>query len=435
MSTLQLPSEANLTHLRHQAKALHRAYRASDHSAIERIRDIHPRFAAESDEAILAASLPLAEAQFVLAREYGFHNWEQMKLRVQNLRDAPQPRWRDVDATPASDQFQDDPDAHACLDRMLRALREADSLYYKSEFLWQAGGKTVADGQYRMWLKKPGYTRLEVLSDGDVSGVLVGDGARLWRYWPGGRPAYAWHDGSPQQRALYTSYMVEESAANETSIWHASRMIGASMILNPSIFHGYKCAMLPCMDGVASLGAQSVDGEECGVIEVSLMDGQRVWALWLSVADGLPRRQEQRLYVEERQFTRERWVRVERDSTIDESQFAWEPPADWVEFRQPSQEDNRLPVGAIAPDFERTALDGQRICLSAMRGSVVLLSFGRIGCQSTRDEAGLLERLHQEFRDRGLIVVGFNRGRLQSWSASIARTRNRCCGSSSRRRT
>ena len=67
-----------------------------------------------------------------------------------------------------------------------------------------------------------------------------------------------------------------------------------------------------------------------------------------------------------------------------------------------------MPIGADAPDFERTTSDGQRFRLSDARGSVVLLSFWRAGCQPCRTQAAALERLHQEFRDRGLVVIGMN---------------------------
>lgn len=408
MPTPRLPADPDVNHLRRQAKALHKAYRAQERDAFARIRAAHPRFTDKSDDEIRAASLPLAEAQFTLAREYGFDNWEQMKARVAALRGSIAPQWRNTGDAPVNAAAQDDPRGRERFDRMLRELRGADSLYVEIDFVWRVKAQTFRKGQCRMWLKKPGYARLENLEDGAVTSALIGDGKRFWRTWPGGRPQYSWEDPAQHERAKLTSYMVEEQPANRFSIWHAAKNIGAHLILNPSAFHGYNDPMLSYVDSIACVGVGTAAGEDCDVIEVSLMKGQRVQALWLSLADGLPRKVEQRLYVNDRQFQRARWNAIQLNPTIDDSIFAWEPPADWVEFRHPSLEDNLLPIGADAPDFERTTLGGQRFRLSDARGCVVLLSFWRVGCKPCRTQAAALERLHQAFRDRGLVVIGMN---------------------------
>src|SRR5215475_16149610 len=73
-----LPARPSLGQLRKQAKELLRAYRAGDTGAVERFRAQISRLTdpAPPDEMILA------DAQFVLAREYGFEKWAELVHHV-----------------------------------------------------------------------------------------------------------------------------------------------------------------------------------------------------------------------------------------------------------------------------------------------------------------------------------------------------------------
>lgn len=68
-----LPPRAHLAHLKKQAKDLLTATRAGEPEAADRLRGHLKRLAAQKD--VAAASVSLQEAQFVIAREYGFANW------------------------------------------------------------------------------------------------------------------------------------------------------------------------------------------------------------------------------------------------------------------------------------------------------------------------------------------------------------------------
>jgi hypothetical protein len=73
----RLPARPSLEQLRKQAKELLRAALAGDESAVTRIRAIHPR---SSD-----GSLNLADAQYTLAREYGFDSWAKLVRHIESL--------------------------------------------------------------------------------------------------------------------------------------------------------------------------------------------------------------------------------------------------------------------------------------------------------------------------------------------------------------
>ena len=82
MPTRSLPPRPNLAQLKIQANELHQEHRAGRPSAAARIAAHHPRFRRQPLQTVLGTTLPLADAQLVIAREYGFDTWSQLKQRV-----------------------------------------------------------------------------------------------------------------------------------------------------------------------------------------------------------------------------------------------------------------------------------------------------------------------------------------------------------------
>jgi ankyrin repeat protein len=81
----QLPPSANLRQLSNQAKDLRRACRSGDPAAIRRIGETHPKFSGLTHAEITAASIALADAQLVIARELGFDSWPKLKKYIDSL--------------------------------------------------------------------------------------------------------------------------------------------------------------------------------------------------------------------------------------------------------------------------------------------------------------------------------------------------------------
>ena len=85
MRQKQFPPKPSLEHLKSQAKKLLKAYRVGSVDAIDRIRSFFPRLSNATDAEIQQSELGLQDAQLVIAREYGFENWSQLKERVIHL--------------------------------------------------------------------------------------------------------------------------------------------------------------------------------------------------------------------------------------------------------------------------------------------------------------------------------------------------------------
>lgn len=82
--TRRLPAQPHLDVPKREARDLQKQWRAGDHDAFQRIRAQHPRYASAEDARIAQAPFRLSDAQLVVAREYGFNHWTELKQRVES---------------------------------------------------------------------------------------------------------------------------------------------------------------------------------------------------------------------------------------------------------------------------------------------------------------------------------------------------------------
>ena len=67
-----------------------------------------------------------------------------------------------------------------------------------------------------------------------------------------------------------------------------------------------------------------------------------------------------------------------------------------------------LGEGERAVDFTLTTLDGKSVKLSSLRGKVVLIDFWATWCKPCKEELPLLEKLHQKWKGKGLVILAIN---------------------------
>ena len=63
-------------------------------------------------------------------------------------------------------------------------------------------------------------------------------------------------------------------------------------------------------------------------------------------------------------------------------------------------------IGRLAPDFTLVDLEGNPVTLSDFRGKTVFVNFWATWCPPCRAEMPEIESLYQEYKDRGVVVIG-----------------------------
>ena len=67
-----------------------------------------------------------------------------------------------------------------------------------------------------------------------------------------------------------------------------------------------------------------------------------------------------------------------------------------------------LSRGSRAPDIGLRDTRGRMVRLADLRDKVVLVDFWASWCAPCREEMPVLERLHQRYKDHGLVIIGVN---------------------------
>ncbi|MDE3131078.1 MAG: ankyrin repeat domain-containing protein [Acidobacteriota bacterium] len=144
-----LPGNANLEQLKKGAKSFQRAVRAGDPGAAAVVREFHPRLAAAAAGSAELNGFTRADAQLVVARQFGFASWPRLKAHLELVaRYARSPHQRPVggrlEGEPAIvDEFL----ALACLtygDDDRGRLRRATTLLAEHDWLASASIHTAA---------------------------------------------------------------------------------------------------------------------------------------------------------------------------------------------------------------------------------------------------------------------------------------------------
>jgi len=273
------------------------------------------------------------------------------------------------------------PTAEAVYDQMVEAWHKADSIYYESDYQVSGPG-AAAKCNYKVWLKKPNYARLEAYQDGKLKGALVGDGSTFYIYWPGSPPSgYVYEDQGRGGDKAAMSYVSHPAPAGKHSIAADVDLFGIflSPISDPSMFSNARDPMQQHIESGSLGSAETVGGEKCDVLHLKLSKGRGETTLWLSQGDRLPRK-EKEVIIANGQFTlTEAWSNFKLNGAIAEDKFAWAPQKDWRKIRKATLEDGLLKPGAVAPGFTLAGVNGEKISLSDFKGKVVWLHIWSAG--------------------------------------------------------
>jgi thiol-disulfide isomerase/thioredoxin len=100
------------------------------------------------------------------------------------------------------------------------------------------------------------------------------------------------------------------------------------------------------------------------------------------------------------------------DTPVPDSSFTFTPPEGSKlvpEFKGPVKANADL-TGQAAADFKLKSNTGKEFSLPDLKGNFVLLDFWASWCAPCRRDLPAVEKLHQEFHKKGLVVLGVNGG-------------------------
>ncbi len=95
---------------------------------------------------------------------------------------------------------------------------------------------------------------------------------------------------------------------------------------------------------------------------------------------------------------------------IEESRFAFHAPAQARSLISSGGSISSASslLGEAAPAFSSKSLDGKEYTLEKFKGQVLLLDFWASWCKPCRVEMPIVEKLYQEYKNKGLVVLGIN---------------------------
>ena len=329
--------------------------------------------------------------------------------------------------------FRDEPQARALYDQMLAALQKPQTLSYQSEYRWESQGQELGRGTYRIWLKKPNQIRMEGVRAGRSKGAtMVGDGENLWLFWSGDRPRFGPESDEMYHKTRSNVYLKKPAPPGGYSIGDETNYLGVGLwrpVLDPSVFHGHTNSRPP-VAGVMGRGMEKVAEEQCDVVEArssgagfevvtdatgeamrkrGLQQPMEAWWFWLSRKDHPPRKLKH-VRVTDKTTTEEAWSNIVTDGPLSAEKFTWTPPTGWQLWEEPKPEDMLLKPGTPAPDFELSLADGIKGKRSDYRDKIVWLHTWKSQAGSMARGAQIrdLQRLYEKYRDKGLVILGFN---------------------------
>jgi peroxiredoxin/outer membrane lipoprotein-sorting protein len=269
-------------------------------------------------------------------------------------------------------------------------------------------GRLIAKGKVKLAVGEGGkqYLRLQPIDKAEY--LLISDGQKSWAYVPSLKQY-------TEQEGVSLADEEDQEAAGTDERDLADTFSHQVMIILSSIYkeaaeidrHGdeevridgrkQKWPMLRVMSKKTARDGQNLT--ELTIDPDTLRLGRMVWA---NVGTKNNEKTVLRMRVDFTSF--------HVGENVAEPLFQFEPPkrTKLVESLPiPGQTGSAL-VNHQAPDFELKTLDGEKMRLSDLQGKVVLVNFWASWCPPCRKELPSLVKLSNEFKERGLVVLGVN---------------------------
>jgi thiol-disulfide isomerase/thioredoxin/outer membrane lipoprotein-sorting protein len=327
---------------------------------------------------------------------------------------------------------QDLPDAATITKQVQEAAKQRKSIEYVKELTGEVtlDGKAVAEvnasgrrvpvqsaiGQQTVALQKPGKAHIDLqLGSGNL---LVSDGDTTWTYRPSTKTytkiaAAQTPDGVAANLAVLDVLgFFADTKTTKTARQESITVDGTA----------YDCWVLTSSVKIptqAAMGGQISDGLMTSWIDKKLLvEVQEDIAYSVKVppaAGAAPVEYVSRI----RQVTHGLKV----DQPVAAVLFAFVPPADARE-QTVQTAGNRVDLtGKDAPSFRGVSLDGKAYSLETLKGKAVLLDFWASWCGPCIRSMPIVEKLHEDYRAQGLVVLAVDVGENRETVEKFLKTR------------
>lgn len=301
------------------------------------------------------------------------------------------------------------PDGETLTKQAEDIVKKVRSIEYQEETTMETvvGGqsmKLTSEGFSAM--VSPGKSRVETKSQG-LTILVVSDGQTTWTYSSVGNE-YTRKSVAMSTQGIIESMGISDFMPNMADMHVTSKTTGEESIVVDGQKHD--CWVVHSDIGAfelpaAARGAKISAGTMTTWLDKKLgIDLQSETSMKLAMPGGIST------------DVRVKGVKTDLkiDVTIPDSTFAFTPPdgAKQVDKLSLFGSIGRAPdlAGKPAPDFTLQTVDGNRYGLAALKGKPILLDFWATWCGPCREAMPAVEKIYQEFKDRGLIVLGVDAG-------------------------
>jgi thiol-disulfide isomerase/thioredoxin len=269
--------------------------------------------------------------------------------------------------------------AKALLSKVAESYRNLKTAHFEFEQITEQTGEHSASRaalRCKTLISQPGKLRVETTGFGEPT-ILISDGRATWRYYP---------------------------EANEfTEVPTGMEPLGSSL-LGSYIWLGQ------VREPVRIIRQERLGATDCTVIQIG-REGGFARTLWIDPKTEMVWKEEQTEASTTggapSNKTGIRFTVVDTQAVLAPELFVFDPSRTQARDRRERQQKAPLTrAGTAAPDFTLRDLEGKEVKLSELRGKAVLLDFWATWCVPCRAVMPVVELLHREFNNKGLVVFG-----------------------------